>query len=192
MAAITIGSSSYEVYDTVANCNAYLNAKLSTSPWDGTGTDDDMRAMVMATRILERLRWQGAKTVSSQLLEFPRDGLVDKDGLTVTDGTTPQEILDGFCELTLAIRKDPSLYDRLISGAPPLRSASAGSVSVEWSGAATTNGVLPDAAQALVYPFLNRGLSSLKPRVFGTDQVSVFSDDPDTDDEPYQISEPLT
>jgi len=66
-----VGSISY--YGSVAGANIYFNTqRLNTQPWDDALANDRQKALIMATRAIDRLNFAGEKSDSDQTLQFPR------------------------------------------------------------------------------------------------------------------------
>lgn len=86
MAIVTIASVDYEVYADVATADAYLAADLRLNAiWSAATADDKARAMVTATRLLNRQSWQGtANPLAIGILTLTANPL---DTETVTIGS---------------------------------------------------------------------------------------------------------
>ena len=67
-------------YITATEANAILDPVMNTNSWDSKTSTQKDKALETATRAMDRLLFTGAKTVSTQELEFPRD-----EELTVPD-----------------------------------------------------------------------------------------------------------
>lgn len=62
-------------YVTVEDANAWVAAELlDSSAWDGSTDEERLKALRVATRAIDKLRFRGRKTLESQALEFPRNG----------------------------------------------------------------------------------------------------------------------
>lgn len=107
LTTITVSGVTYDVYGSVNELVAY--AAASILPSGVTFTTDFTRQqqlIVTGTRLFERTSWRGTKTSSSQALQWPRDGINDRDGNSI-DGTTPDDIFNGFFELAILLDNDP-------------------------------------------------------------------------------------
>lgn len=76
---VQIGDQAYDVYADIATADDYLNAEFTAAAtrWrDATLTDDTekARALVSATRLVDRQTWPGSRTSEYQVLEWPRTG----------------------------------------------------------------------------------------------------------------------
>lgn len=90
--------------------------RLEATGFDEANSDQKIRALIMAANRLNRERWQGSRTTTTQRLAWPRAHVPKPDGVsgyswdysygTSTEyfpsDTIPQEIEDAQCELALA------------------------------------------------------------------------------------------
>lgn len=97
VSALVVGSNTYV---DVAYFQAYLADSVRAAE-TALEIDDETaaRLLITAFRILERQTWGGSKTDPDQDAQFPRTGLVRKDGTAVDDNTVPIEIEHAQCEL---------------------------------------------------------------------------------------------
>ena len=101
MVDIVVGSNTYFSYLSIADADDYLLAAVHGATWQALSDDDaKARALITATRTIDRQEWKGTKTSDSQAGDWPRDS-VGVDG--VTDGVTPQDVLDATAEIALAL-----------------------------------------------------------------------------------------
>lgn len=77
---IDLGGNSYPSYATTEEADAYLAASISAAAWRAADADTKKRALISATRLLNRLGW--------------REGVVPADEQAVADAT---------CELASAM-----------------------------------------------------------------------------------------
>lgn len=91
---LTAGTNSYI---GLADANAYFDNRLNSENWGDATSENRAKALIMATKKIDKLSYIGEKTLSTQALKFPR--LL---GSSLTS-ITPQEILDACCEEALAI-----------------------------------------------------------------------------------------
>lgn len=169
----------YPVYVALATVQEYLGASPRAAGFLALDEDTQEQWMVEATRMLNRQRWQGTPTEDypdDQDLAWPRDGITG-----VTDGTTPQAILDGFCELVLALYLDASLLSGSGGGAGRVKSISSGKgVGVEFfAPVAASAGKFPATVQELIGPYLQGALTRsglTMTRAGGTSEESQFED----------------
>lgn len=103
MATVTIGSSTYDVYQDVTQADEYFNGSSSFNDWDALTTDEKARSLVSATRTIDRQSWQGEKEIDGQELEFPRTGVEDCSGADVEAATTLAKVEEASLLLALDI-----------------------------------------------------------------------------------------
>jgi len=95
-------------YVTLADANAYFANRLNTQIWDGAGDNDKSKALIMATKSLDRLIFKGSKVNIDQSLQFPRyfKEYIHAEFLNLISGVTldiPQLVQDACCEEAMAI-----------------------------------------------------------------------------------------
>src|SRR5688572_24606071 len=89
----TPGSPTADAYATLAEATAYMAANLYSEVWTSAVTDDQERALKMASRLLDAyFKWLGVRTYSDQALGFPRTGLFRDSTIAVDSTTIPVEI----------------------------------------------------------------------------------------------------
>lgn len=92
-------------YATLDDAHEYFSTRLHTDAWDNATDIDKQKALVMATRAIDRLDYQGSPTTAALDLgnQFPRG----------TDTEIPDEIVWATCEeaFTLLSRKTEDEYD---------------------------------------------------------------------------------
>jgi len=135
MASVTIGTTDYPSYSSVADADAYLAADaVRAAAWALRNPDAKGRGLVTATRLLQALAWCG--TVPD--VDDPPAVVVDVTALLAADGLA-----------------NPRLFSNP-SGAIPkgVKSAQAGKAAVEFFGpfaqAANPINPLPDALWAML------------------------------------------
>jgi len=171
MPQIAIATQTYDVYDTLANVNKYFGGYLVDNAWETAVDDTQMRAMVTATRLLDRLTWAGTKTSAVQPIAWPRTGVVI-GGVAVDANTIPADILNGFAELAQLLISNPGLVSQ-VDTSDNTKSVKAGDV--EASFFRPTQGTkLP--VDVMRYISLYQGAVTLIGLASGSDAVSSFDD----------------
>jgi hypothetical protein len=170
---VTIDAIVYNVYTIVADADAYLGASLYATDWTGALADDKARALVMATRLIDRQAWLGAKTEAANTQDWPRSGLEDEEGTAISSATIPQFLKDATCELALDLLGDSDT--ETFEKEPEISSVGAGSARVEFfRSAATGFKRFPTVVQELLGDFLAASNSSgIIPYASGTDELIV-------------------
>ena len=79
-------------YGTIALANTYFGERLNSTVWENAVPGDRTKALIMATKAIDRLNIADEKTESAQELQFPRG----------TDTTVPQAILDATYECAIS------------------------------------------------------------------------------------------
>lgn len=171
MATVTIGTVDYPVYADLDQANDYLSAESGATAWRAE-TDDDVkrRALVSATRTLDRLAWPGERDDPDQDLAWPRSGT----GLSgVEDDVVPQQIIDATCVLAMLIVAGTDVAGMTSTSGGEIKRQKAGSVEQEFFRAFDVEGTpLPTQAWDLIAPLLGGPATSGGAVSFGTDRCS--------------------
>lgn len=125
----TLKGESANSYITLEGANTYFGDRLGSTTWDAATDSDKQKALIMATRYLDQLKYMGERTETTQALSFPRQFLPDPDAVAVYYGQTlrlredylskdliPKRIEYATCELALRLLSDTELL-----GDPGLR-----------------------------------------------------------------------
>lgn len=83
-------------YLSVANAQLYFNERLHTDAWDDASDADKLKALIMATRAIDKLNFIGEKADPDQDLQFPRGD----------DVNVPIAIQEAICELAMRFLDD--------------------------------------------------------------------------------------
>jgi len=62
----------FEFYGSVAEGDDYFDSRLNSSVWDDSSEKEKRNSLIEASRLIDRLNFQGEKTDVTQLLQFPR------------------------------------------------------------------------------------------------------------------------
>lgn len=168
---VTIGANQYDVYADQATADAYLEADSNATAWRAATDDTKGRALVSATRILDRQTWQGEKTESDQALEWPRSGIADVD-----EGSVPQKIIDACCELAAAIVDGYDAANNRTTDTN-IKRQKAGSVEIEYFRPLDPGTRLPLPVWELIKAWLSGNVSIAASIATGTDGCSDFDND---------------
>ena len=134
-------------YETLAEANTYFDERLPlTPPWVTSG-DASIRALIMATRVLDMMavprvrfvsdgayyvtsrQWTGAPTTTTQRLAWPRTGMYNRNGVAIPSGEVPFELKDAESEMAGQLLMGDTTLDNAIS-VQGISSIKAGSVSL--------------------------------------------------------------
>ncbi len=95
-------------YVTVEEADSYFYNTLQSEEWNKYDTSTKARALITATRQIDRLPFAGRKLDINQSLEFPRT----TTNIAFTDGI-PNEIIYATCEQALFLLKGGSKRQEL-------------------------------------------------------------------------------
>ncbi len=180
--SVTISGTAYEVYGSIADLATYAGGSiLWQSTYAGITADNRARALVEATRLLDRQRWQGAKVDDGQALAWPRTG-VTVDGAEVSSASVPADITTAAYELAIAAMADASVIAGTSTG-NKVSSVSAKGVGVTFF-APVTGSRFPDRVMELIGAYLGGSSDSsgfgasgsAGSYSSGTDGASAFDD----------------
>ena len=101
--ALVVGTNSY---GSRAEANTYFDDSLRKAEWAAFSDDTKDQGLIEATRVFERQAWAGEKEVPSQTLAFPRTGLLDKDGNSLTGAETLAIVSEAQFEYALVLIND--------------------------------------------------------------------------------------
>lgn len=83
----------YSSYASLDEADSYFLIKLDANTWDIADSLDKKKALIQATKQIDRFSYRGNRTDSNQPHEFPRNG----------DLTIPKNILEATCEIAYAL-----------------------------------------------------------------------------------------
>lgn len=179
MATVTIGTNDYDAYVSLEDAEAYLDAQIAATTWQAS-TDDDQkgRAIVSATRFIDRLEWQGEKSDPYQEHQFPRTGLTYADGSEVPSDAVPQQVLDATCELAALMIDGTDVQNVSNPAEQQIQALRAGSASISYF---RSDAMVGQRLPQIVQELLGRWLLSATARnvitATGTDGEDAFEDD---------------
>ncbi len=107
-----VGSATANSYVTLEEAEAHFAERLDVSVWAAADGGMKARALLMAARMLERLRWHGTRATAAQALCWPR---VNAPG--AKDGTIPAVIAQAQCEEALAWLRPELVHRRRLQAA---------------------------------------------------------------------------
>lgn len=97
----TVGGASSNSFCTVDQADDYFGGRLNADSWEDLSTSEKEKALVTATTRLNAERFSGRAASQSQSLQFPRDVIYDKDGISIASDVIPQGLVNATCELAL-------------------------------------------------------------------------------------------
>lgn len=175
MATVTIGTTDYDVYADVGAADDYLAAEFDATLWRAEDDDDQKsRALVSATRLLDRQKWAGDKEDEDQLHAFPRTGMGLAD---IDDDEIPQDIIDASIVLAKLIHSGSNVTSSEDS-ASNIKRQKAGSVEQEFFSPTLfeDSGRWPTEVLELIGRYLAGGGTGGTNVAFGTDGCSMTNE----------------
>lgn len=166
-------------YVTNAQADTYFGDAIHGAPWTAASETTQDQALVTATRMLDRAAWAGSKTSSSQPLEWPRTGAVDRDGVAISTSVIPTAIREATYELALVLVNNSEAQ----SGTPAVKTISTGMTSVTFANATATQGQrLPPIVMGLAGALLASAQLNARPVAYGLtddngDDMPTYLDD---------------
>lgn len=111
MGTITIQGTAVEIYGDETGARVYLAGAIHGTVWGTTSVPQQQRALVTATRLLDRQNWLGQPTqpidktvpqpLGTQALQWPRAGVTSRNGVTIDDTLIPGDVIDAAYEIAL-------------------------------------------------------------------------------------------
>ncbi len=165
--SLIVGTNSYVAR---TDADAYLADSLRAgAEWEFLDETTKDRALVTAARLLERQRWTGTKTVSTQAMQWPRTGAVDRDGEPIDDTTVPNAVKEAQMELAYELTADGAQETKSDTGDRTKR-LKAGDVEVEYFAEdRATNTRFPTVVTELLIGLLAGSGATVVPYASGTD-----------------------
>ena len=158
----TISGTDSNSYVTLDEANAYFSTRLHSDIWNSASDADKEAALITSTNIIDwYYNYKGAKTVSTQNLQWPRAGVV-VGSMTYDSADLPKEVRWAVYELALRVLEEDVLVDDALAG---LRKVQAGPLLVQTAdnGRPPATGQLPDAVYLLLKKFMdNSGIRILR------------------------------
>lgn len=188
---VVFPTAGWNSYTSLASADAYLENQLHATAWRAASADDKTRALITMTAWLERLRWKGEKTVSSQEGTWPRATVVDQDGNTLDSATIPEFLQEAEWEGAAALLADLSV---LTSSQGSVKKITDGDVAIEWG--APLGGKpskFPKIVKQLITFFLRAQATSAAGAVFGqaVDEDGTIVDSDYVDPDLWNRTDPL-
>ncbi len=132
----TVGGVSANSNASLAQAQAYIDTLVPLTladTWNEASADEQAAALIMATRTLDTwFEWYGFAASSSQLLLWPRSGVISPLGYLVPTDEIPQRIIDATAELARQLLAGDRIGDSDIESSG-LKSLTAGPISLAFS-----------------------------------------------------------
>ena len=150
----TPGAANANSYITRSEADTYHESRLHIATWSAATDLVKDAALMMATTLLDtRVKWRGAPTTTTQALQWPRTGLVNRVGAAIPDNVIPQELKWATAELArLLIATDRTAENEV--AASGLKALKAGPVNLQFREdiATSPTRMIPDYVRALLVP----------------------------------------
>jgi len=160
---IVVGANSYV---SVSGADTYFNERLYSSAWTAASADDKARALISATKAIDRQFLKGRKKLTIQILQFPRCyqrsvnnhlnyiGNVELvwDGSLWCENEVPQAVKDTQCEEAIALLDRGNSKRRKLQQ-EGVRSIGIGSTSETYN-PGSGRGLISQEAKELLRPYL--------------------------------------
>jgi hypothetical protein len=91
-------------YVSLEDAEEYMVNKLNSQVWDAASPNDKAKALIQATKSIDKLQFMGIKFDCAQKLQFPRVYINSEPPELVTlSGEIPQAVKDATCEEALCL-----------------------------------------------------------------------------------------
>lgn len=149
---------------SLADAETYFSERLNSDVWDAEDDEDKKKALIMATKRINKLPFIGEQEVETQPLAFPRYVSRSTNPQISTyylirdlkEITTPDDVKEATCEEALALLT----YSNSVHYANQqmgIQSMSMGNESVSYNGSGADNKLLSQDAQTLVEKWIKKG-----------------------------------
>lgn len=158
----TVGGADSNSYVTLEDANKYFSTRLHSGTWIDSTDQIKEAALITATNMIDwYYTYKGAKTNSTQALQWPRTG-VNVGTVIYPSDAIPKEIIIATCELAIV-----AIDEDLTAGNPlaGLRKVQAGPLLVQTAdnGRPPATGLVPDTVYLLLKKFMdNAGIRVLR------------------------------
>lgn len=154
LSTITLSTQDFISYASVAEADRLMLVDPVRGPrWATRTVDQKGAALVAATNRLDLFGYKGSKTGSPQPNQFPRTGIVDRDGVVVPDDEVPTDIATATIYLAGSIATKPAAAGMSGSGSNNKR-VKAGSAEVEFFKPTAGKPLADETAYALIQWYL--------------------------------------
>jgi len=127
----------------------YFSARLNAETYTDTA---NQKAILLATTLIDQLEFTGAPTDINQPLQWPRSGVVNRNGQTISSDSITGKVKDATCELVYFLLRhditDPIQYRQIYK----LNSETIGQSKNTYKNSIAEK--LPDFVMDLLKPYL--------------------------------------
>ena len=110
----TPGASNANSYASRDEANDYHTTRpvSQAAVWYAASDDDKDAALIMATELMDAsILWNGSVSTTTQALAFPRNGLVGRNGISVSSSVVPTELKRAQSEFARQLIKSDRMSD---------------------------------------------------------------------------------
>ena len=94
------GLSNATAYVSVADADDILITNIHNDAWFALSETDKEKLLSWASKHLDRkVKWEGTKAVKTSALRWPRNNVVDIDGVEVEEDEIPQQLKEATAEM---------------------------------------------------------------------------------------------
>ena len=119
----TVGAIDANSYVTQAEANAYLSDRAYATAWEDF--EDKDKVLITSSLTLDwYMKFKGVKTSTSQAMQWPRTGVLRKDGTEVAETIIPTDVKVAVYELTLSSLTEDRMSESDLAGIEQIRAGS--------------------------------------------------------------------
>ena len=108
----TAGADNANAYASLVDAEAYALTLPIHTDWAAADEATKNAALVQATRMLDTLVWAGWRANPTvQALQWPRQGVCDRENYSLDPATIPAKIRDACCEFAVRLIADDRAAD---------------------------------------------------------------------------------
>jgi hypothetical protein len=150
----TPGAANANTYATLAEADAYMEARLYTEAWDDATDSTKEKALKMAARQLDLLKpgytWTGAAVDETQALAWPRSAMLNRNGFAIATTAIPVDLKYAQIEFANALLAEDRTADSDIE-TQGITKIKAGNVELGFRDNVKAK-VMPDVVLSLLVP----------------------------------------
>lgn len=160
----TLGGSQSNAYVTASQAQAYYDSRFGVDAWSNASSQDQIKALVQATRNIDRFRFIGRRNAPTQALKFPRAypwHLRNYDQFVDLAVAIPEDVANACCEEALSILQNVAMGgvgDRQILQSEGVKSYQVGNLTETFAAGAVNPADPPicPTAKALLNKWISR------------------------------------
>lgn len=164
----TVGSATANCYLTRAQAEEWMAKRLHISVWEDADASDKDKALMWATRLIDRYQWVGVKSTDTQALHWPRRYVTDRDPsesrwwssydttswyyafAELSPATIPTFLQEAVTELAFSLLQEDRTEDAPGIG---FKSLQVGSLSI-IPDSTNSRKVIPESVMDIIRPYL--------------------------------------